>query len=186
MFDYENCTLEEFWKHVASHLSSRGIETTLVGGGVATIYSQGKYMSGDLDFVFGWGNNHKEIKKALSEIGFTTKTRVFSRPGCPFTMDFSSPPVDIGNLNDPEIRQDKVDGVSLSILTPTECIKDRLHKAYHWKDELAMQAALEVAKTQSFSLSKVKKFCADNNVLPSFEEFETQYNAFKKAQKNIE
>lgn len=181
MFNYENCTLEDFWKHVASHLSAHGIETTLVGGGVATIYSHGKYMSGDLDFVFGWQNNHKEIKKALAEIGFHTDARVFMRPGCPFTMDFSSPPVDIGNDNDPELKEDIFDGKTISILTPTECIKDRLHKAFYWKDELALQAAIEVAKTQPFSMTKVENFCQKNNILPKFEEFKEQYNALKKA-----
>ena len=181
MFNYEKCTLEEFWKHVASHLSAHGIETTLVGGGVATIYSQGKYLSGDLDFVFGWQNNHKEIKKALSELGFHADTRVFSRPNCPFTMDFSSPPVDIGNKNDPEVNEDTFGGETIRILTPTECIKDRLHKAFHWKDELALKAALDVAITQSFSMSKVQKFCQDNSILPKFEEFQSQYNALKKA-----
>lgn len=181
MFDYARCTLEEFWKHVASHLSSHNIDTTLVGGGVATIYSHGKYMSGDLDFVFGWQNNHKEIKAALKELGFHADTRVFSRPGCPFTMDFSSPPIDIGNGNDPEVREDKFDGKLIRILTPTECIKDRLHKAFHWKDELALKAALEVALSQPFSISKVKKFCADNKIMTKFEEFETQFKALKKA-----
>lgn len=175
MFDYKNCSMEEFWKHVASHLESHGIEVTLVGGGVATIYSHGKYMSGDLDFVFGWGNNHKEIKKALAEIGFTADTRIFSRPDCPFTMDFSSPPVDIGDKNDPEIQEDSFKGETIRILTPTECIKDRLHKAFHWKDELALQAALEVANTQEFSMEKVEKFCNDNKIISKFEEFQIQY-----------
>ena len=92
MIDYTNCTLEEFWKDIATHLGNKGIEVTLVGGGVATIYSKGKYMSGDLDFVFGWGNNHKEIREALAEIGFTITARVFAKKGCPFTLDFSSPP----------------------------------------------------------------------------------------------
>ena len=172
MIDYEKCTLEELWRHVSSHLAFHGIEVTLVGGGVATIYSHGKYMSGDLDFVFGWANNHKEIKLALREIGFHATTRVFSRKGCSFTMDFSSPPVDIGEKNDPEIEEKKEGKNTIRILTPTECIKDRLHKAFYWKDELALQAALAVAQSQTFSLEKVKNFCEENKIVPAFEEFE--------------
>ncbi len=32
MIDYENCTLEELWRNVSSHLAAHGIEVTLVGG----------------------------------------------------------------------------------------------------------------------------------------------------------
>ena len=96
-------------------------------------------------------------------------------------MDFSSPPIDIGNKNDPEIREDQYDGKLIRILTPTECIKDRLHKAFHWKDELALKASLEVALSRPFSIGKVKKFWADNNIMPKFHEFETQFKALKNA-----
>ena len=39
------------WKFVGWHLAKNGIETILVGGAVAAIYSDGIYKSGDLDFV---------------------------------------------------------------------------------------------------------------------------------------
>ena len=44
-------TEEEVWKFVAWHLAKNGIETILVGGAVAAIYSEGIYKSGDLDEV---------------------------------------------------------------------------------------------------------------------------------------
>jgi len=178
MIDYTNCTLEEFWKDIATHLGNKGIEVTLVGGGVATIYSKGKYMSGDLDFVFGWGNNHKEIREALAEIGFTTTARVFAKKGCPFTLDFSSPPVDIGLNNEPEIDQYMVGKTMIKILTPTECIKERLHKAHHWKDEQAFEAALAVAEVSEYSQEKIKKFCQENKMKGTFERFLERINFF--------
>lgn len=51
--NFASCTEEELWKYVASHLSKKGIDTVLVGGAVAAIYSNGLYRSGDLDFNFG-------------------------------------------------------------------------------------------------------------------------------------
>lgn len=49
--DWKNCTEEEVWKFVAWNLAKNGIDTILVGGAVAAIYSEGVYKSGDLDLV---------------------------------------------------------------------------------------------------------------------------------------
>lgn len=49
--DFKTCTEEELWKFVATHLKKKGIDTVLVGGAVVSIYSDGAYKSGDLDFV---------------------------------------------------------------------------------------------------------------------------------------
>lgn len=125
-------------------------------------------MSGDLDFVRGWSNNQKEIKEALAEIGFTASTRIFSHPDCKFTIDFTSPPVEVGDVNDPEIRDI---GNSIRILTPTECIKDRLIKYFYYKDELALQAAIAVAKSQPFNLGRVESFCTNNKIEKAFVDF---------------
>lgn len=169
--DFTNCSLEEMWKKVASYLKSQNIESVLVGGGVATIYSQGQYMSGDLDFVMGWGNNHKQIQKALEEIGFFRTGTIYRHPQTTYSLDFSSPPVDIGHGNDPEINEEVFEGQRIQILNPTECIKDRLNKYVHFNDQSAMQAALAVADKTPFDLQKVQKFCKENNFAEAFEEF---------------
>ncbi len=49
--DFKNCTEEELWKYVASHLEANGMDVVLVGGAVISIYSDGAYKSGDLDFI---------------------------------------------------------------------------------------------------------------------------------------
>ena len=48
---WADCTEEELWKYVATHLAQNGIDTILVGGAVVAIYSDGAYKSGDIDFV---------------------------------------------------------------------------------------------------------------------------------------
>ncbi len=47
----KTCTEEQLWKYVATYLKTKGIDTILVGGAVVSIYSEGIYKSGDLDFV---------------------------------------------------------------------------------------------------------------------------------------
>ena len=65
----KTCTEEELWKYVASHLKKQGIDTILVGGAVAAIYSNGLYRSGDLDFV-KLDFLVSGLDKAMSGIGF--------------------------------------------------------------------------------------------------------------------
>ncbi|MDR1144967.1 MAG: hypothetical protein LBK71_02380 [Verrucomicrobiales bacterium] len=45
--DWKSCDENELWRYVAWHLSMRGIDSVLVGGSVAAIYSEGAYRSGD-------------------------------------------------------------------------------------------------------------------------------------------
>jgi hypothetical protein len=49
--NWNNCTEEDVWHFVGWHLAKNGIQTVLVGGAVAAIYSDGIYKSGDLDLV---------------------------------------------------------------------------------------------------------------------------------------
>ena len=68
--DFKTCSEEELWKYVASHLKSKGIDTVLVGGAVVSIYSDGIYKSGDLDFIMT-KMFQDGLPEAMAEIGFT-------------------------------------------------------------------------------------------------------------------
>lgn len=60
---WETATEEEVWKYVAWHLAKNGIDTILVGGAVAAIYSEGIYKSGaNIRKFYGIAN---QIKKNL-------------------------------------------------------------------------------------------------------------------------
>lgn len=168
MFDFKNSTLEEFWEYVATHLESNGIGVTLVGGAVATIYSKGKYESGDLDLVFGsLFQDRSEFEKVLNKIGIRKiDQRNFKHPDSPYSLEAKLPPIDIGHMapegEKPEIQERDKNNVVIKLLSPTDCIKDRLYKADEWNDDEAFDAAIAVAKEVGFSESKLKEFCRLN------------------------
>ena len=83
------------WKYVAGHLERRGFDVVLVGGAVVSIYSEGAYQSGDLDFIVN-SFNKKELPKALAEIGFVkTPQRYFKHPECDHLfIEFPKGPTD--------------------------------------------------------------------------------------------
>lgn len=66
---WETATEDQVWKYVGWHLSRNGIETILVGGAVAAIYSDGIYKSGDLDFVLKTYIEGK-LTEIMASIGF--------------------------------------------------------------------------------------------------------------------
>jgi len=67
--NFKTCSEKELWEYVAVHLKNRGIETVLVGGAVVSIYSNGAYQSGDLDFV-KTSMFVTKLEDAMAEIGF--------------------------------------------------------------------------------------------------------------------
>ena len=80
--DWKNCSEEDVWLFVAWHLAKNGIDTVLVGGAVAAIYSEGAYKSGDLDLVLKTYVEGK-IPSVMKEIGFQcSQGRHYIHPDC--------------------------------------------------------------------------------------------------------
>jgi len=78
----KTCSEKELWLYVSTHLKKRGIGTVLLGGAVVSVYTNGAYQSGDLDFVRE-GFLAKDIDSAMAEIGFYKNTgRHYLHPDC--------------------------------------------------------------------------------------------------------
>ena len=103
--DWENCTEEEAWKFVGWHLAKNGIQTILVGGAVAAIYSEGVYKSGDLDMVLKTYIDGK-ITEVMNRIGFFNQGgRHYIHPKCDKFVEFMFGPAGIGD--DIKIKPDE-------------------------------------------------------------------------------
>lgn len=72
--DFKNCNEEELWKYVGTHLSSHSVNAVLVGGAVVSVYTDGLYQSGDLDFVIQT-TLKINLPSIMKEIGFEKKGR---------------------------------------------------------------------------------------------------------------
>jgi len=129
----------------------------LVGGACVSIYTDQSYVSYDLDFVSH--SSIKEIASILSGLGFQKEsTRHFVRKDCPFFIEFVAPPVSVGREPVKKEGIIKTPLGSLKLLSPTDCIKDRLAAYYHWNDPQALEQAVMVAKAQKFNKSDIKKW----------------------------
>ncbi len=172
MINFKTCREKELWEYVAVHLKKKGIDTVLVGGAVVSIYSNGAYQSGDLDFV-KTSMFVTKLDEAMSELGFKKHGRHFIHPECKqlFVEFPGGPPLGIGEDN--KIIPDEVDinGTIIKILSPTDCVRDRLSGYMHFKSRDNLDQAVLVAKKHSINMSKIKKWCEDEKHSEVFVEF---------------
>jgi hypothetical protein len=67
----------ELAAYIQSHLRAQGIDVVLTGGSAVSIYSKGKYVLKDLDFVVESFSRRQKIQDAMSELGFQEVGRHF-------------------------------------------------------------------------------------------------------------
>ena len=132
---------------ISTHLRKCGIEVVLSGGSCVSIYSGGRYVSKDLDFIDTRFATRREIRNAMDAIGFTPQNRFFQHPDVEFVVEFPSGPPAVGKEPIGEIAEMTVSTGVLRILSPTDCVKDRLAAYYHWKDRESLEQAVAVAET---------------------------------------
>lgn len=168
--NWKTCSEEQVWEYVGWHLAKNGIETILVGGAVVAIYSEGIYQSGDLDFVLKT-YLEGQLKPLMEEIGFMqSKGRHYIHPDCEKFVEFMFGPAGIGDDVKIKPATRDVEGQTLYIYSPTDCIRDRLASYIHFKARDCLDQAALVAKKFPFNHKKVKDWCAGEGAPLAYED----------------
>lgn len=142
-------TEAELAAHVQQHLLKRGIRVVLSGGTCVTIYSMNAYVSGGLDLVAEVYARPREISAALAEIGFERHGRTYRHPESRLLVDIMSPPLAVGGEPVKEVREIRLATGDFRVISPTDCVKDRLANYYYFNDRQCLeQACLVVASTE--------------------------------------
>ena len=144
--------------HVSDHLRGQGIDVVLSGGACVSIYSQNTYVSYDLDFVLVSFIPRPSLRKAMGLIGFAEDGRHFRHPGTPFIVEFLSPPLSVGEEPVKNISEMKKRNKVLKLLSPTDCVKDRLAAFYHWNDRQSLEQAILVSRRQAVDLKEIRRW----------------------------
>jgi hypothetical protein len=163
-------SIEDLGALVCQSLKDAGIEAFLSGGAVVSIYSNNKYESYDLDFVsFG---DRKKIKSVMESLGFSQKkSRHFTHPNTPYFVEFPGTSMMIGDQKIVEFNEIKRHANVLKLLTPTDCVKDRLAAYIHWNDYQGLEQAVLVAKIQGAKLRAIREFCKLEGNIQAFDDF---------------
>jgi hypothetical protein len=180
--DWAGLGIREAAAAIAAHLRSRGIDAALVGGACVSIYSSNAYESFDLDFVSF--ESQKRIGPAMAEIGFIkTPGRHFDHPQCRYYAEFVSPPVAIGGEIVKKLKKLRTPLGLLQLLSPTDCVKDRLAAYIHWRDFQALEQAVMVGTRHRIQLAAIRAWAEKEDGAKQFGEFRSVLAARKRGQK---
>lgn len=167
--DFSKIDLKNLACLVYEALQNNGISAILVGGACVSIYSDNRYQSYDLDFATYEELN--KIEKVLKKIGFKRKGRCFSHKQCRYLIDFVYPPIAIGNESIQKFKTLKTPMGSLQLLTPTDCVKDRLASYFYWDDMQGLEQALLVAANHAINLKNIKQWAKKEGHLKKYNFF---------------
>jgi hypothetical protein len=168
-------SLGELAAYVSSHLERLGIHVVLSGGGCVAIYASERYSSMDLDFVERLHVTRRKLSAALAEIGFTEKNRYFVHPDTEFYLEFPSGPLAVGGEPVLAVEELRLETGTLRLLSPTDCIKDRLAAFYHWNDRQCLQQAVWVAQEKQVDWDDLERWSRQEGAMEKFFEFRKKF-----------
>jgi len=161
-------SIKDLGIYISDYLRKNGIETVLSGGACVTIYTNNKYLSYDLDFVLPVYVNRKEIRGVLEKIEFYEDGRYFKHKDTQYFIDFLSPPLSVGEEPVKVISSIRKGNMVLKLLSPTDCVKDRLAAYYHWNDKPSLDQAILVCKDNKVDLKEIERWSINEDMSINF------------------
>jgi hypothetical protein len=164
-------SLVELAAYVQTHLSSAGIQVVLSGGASVSYYSSNKYISHDIDLINVGFARRQNIKRALGELGFEEQGRHFVHQDTEYIVEFPDGPLSVGEEPVREIVDVKLSTGILRIISPTDCVKDRLCAYYFWNDNQGLAQAVLVAQNNPIDLKEIERWSKTEGKIKEFLEF---------------
>ena len=171
-------TIEELAAIVSTTLEAAGISAVLSGGAVVSIYTNNEYESNDLDFISPASTNR--IAEAMAALGFARHARMFSHPLTPLFVEFPAGPLAIGDELIREVGEKRTAAGTIRLLTPTQCVMDRLAAYFHWNDLQSLDQAVMVASSQKISFAKLNAWAKREGASEKLEKFKQKLDARKR------
>ncbi|WP_018415226.1 hypothetical protein [Teredinibacter turnerae] len=161
---------------IAEELRSKGIDVVLSGGSCVSIYSSEKYVSKDLDFIDISLKSNRQIAAAIRSLGFENQpknSRHFVHPDTKLTVEFPAAPLTVGDEFIPAnaVHSISTEQGTLKLLTPTDCVKDRLANYYYFRDNQCFDQAILVAKSHPIDLDSIEVWHANEKQQKGYQEF---------------
>jgi hypothetical protein len=104
------------------------------------------------------------------KLGFQEKDRYFIHPDTHFFVEFPAGPLAIGDEPVFEVAQIEFATGVLRLLSPTDCVKDRLSHYFHWKDRQCLDQAVMVATGTEIDLEEIERWSRHEGIDLEFEQ----------------
>ena len=185
MIDLGQLTIVELGALICESLRAEGVPTTLSGGACAEIYSNKKYVTGDLDFVvnYFWPRYSQIIERVMSALGFEKKGRIFINKMVAYSVEFPPGPLSVGEDYQIQPVELELKTGLLSLLSPTDSAKDRLAGYFHGNDAQCLEQALMICQMNEVDMDNIRRWATNEGRPDRFKEFELRMSA--KTEKTI-
>jgi hypothetical protein len=165
-------TLPELAFIVGNAMIEAGITAVLSGGGAATVYAPEAYQSRDLDFILGyWGSASEE---PLLKLEFQRRNQMYIHAETTYTLEFPPGPLAVGSDQILTWNRLNLGDKKLDIISPTDCVRDRLSWFLFNSDFAALEQALSVAMAQEIDLEIIEDWCKREGQPQKFELFKAR------------
>jgi hypothetical protein len=175
MKSIKNMTTAELAAFIESHLLKKGIYVVLSGDACVSIYSSNKYVSMDLDLVNVRFAKRQDLGSAIQEIGFREEGRHFRHPDTELLIEFPPGPLAVGEEPVKKVDEHKLRTGMLRIISPTDCVKDRLAGYYHWNDLQCLEQACLVADATEIDLKEIERWSKIEGKLGEFKRIRKRF-----------
>lgn len=157
-------TLEDTAAYICTKLKEKGIDVVLSGGSCMEIYTNSNFSSYDIDFIANPSYTSKQIEKIMLSLGFEkTQSRYYKYDNNPNYIEFPSGPVNLGNELPKKFDELKTHVGTLTLLTPTDCIKDRLCALVYHNGEECFNQAIAVAHLNAINEENLKEWAKNED-----------------------
>jgi hypothetical protein len=174
MKSIKEMTQGELAAFIQSHLREKGIDVVLSGGATVSIYSSSRYISWDLDLINPYSTKRRMLRETMQELGFHEEGRHFEHPDTQFFVEFPPGPLAVGMEPVKQIDEIKFSTGMLRIISPTDCVKDRLAAYYHWDDLQCLEQAVLVAQANKIDLEEIERWSKGEGKLDEFRRIKGQ------------
>lgn len=173
-------SLPELAALISSTCRGNGVEVVLSGGACVSIYTRNRYESYDLDFVLAAEADRKKAGPALEAMGFRRDGRHYRHPASPYIVEFLAPPLSVGEEPVQCVAEIRRAGRTLRLLSPTDCVKDRLAAFYHWNDQPSLEQAVMVCRDVAVDLREVRRWSIKEGMAGKHKLFRTALTAARR------
>lgn len=131
--------------------------------------------------VNAYSADPKKIKEAMSEIGFREISKYFRHPRSKHIVEFPAGPLAIDDQPVRAVSAIRLATGTLKVISPTDCVRDRLAAYYFWNDQPSLEQAVLVARNKRVNMTAIRRWFAKLDMLPIFRIFREKCTVRKRA-----